>query len=289
MSSIDGWLARKYEIMAQQADAQRRLSGAQAAFYDQQAGTWTADAAAKRALEGAQAFNMQQSGTLHGAQAQAVDIERLLRPALAQNEMDYRSALGADARSRAGLNDVNAETARQGLADQRWTPGAPYVTMLNRHFGVGTSANYMPGATTPAPAPSAPAAKPAAGGALPPYWKPYDAANVGSFAEGVSRVPAAGKAPAKPAKAPKAAKGDAPTDDTVPAVLAPNEAVLNDQAAELLGRPVIDLLNALGTMRRQLSGAGVGMPPALSAQRQAADAAAAGAGAGTLLPSVTET
>ena len=100
---------------------------------------------------------------------------------------------------------------------------------------------------------------------------------------------AAGKAPAKPAKAPKAAKGDAPTDDTVPAVLAPNEAVLNDQAAELLGRPVIDLLNALGTMRRQLSGAGVGMPPALSAQRQAADAAAAGAGAGTLLPSVTET
>ena len=49
------------------------------------------------------------------------------------------------------------------------------------------------------------------------------------------------------------------TVDTVPAMLAPKEAVLNAGAAEHLGRDVIQALNAVGLMKMGMGG---GMPPA---------------------------
>lgn len=53
-----------------------------------------------------------------------------------------------------------------------------------------------------------------------------------------------------------AARPKAKASDTVPAKLTPGEAVLNVEAAQLLGEPVIEMLNALGKMRRP---AGAGM------------------------------
>jgi hypothetical protein len=81
-------------------------------------------------------------------------------------------------------------------------------------------------------------AVPAAAPATPPTPKPTDPTNPG-FSTGTSRVPGKGS----------------PKVDSVKANLAPDEAVLNAGAADHLGRPVIDALNAIGMAK-------MGMVPA---------------------------
>lgn len=70
----------------------------------------------------------------------------------------------------------------------------------------------------------------------------------GGFAGGTSLVSHA-EAAASPPK----------PSDTVPAMLTPGEAVLTPQAADILGRPVIDLLNALGAAKAHMGGGLVDM------------------------------
>jgi len=84
--------------------------------------------------------------------------------------------------------------------------------------------------------------------------RPQPKTPVGGYAGGTSKVP--GKGPSNV--------------DSVPTNLAPNEAVLNAGGADVLGRPVIDLLNAIGALKMTQAGAppqqgGMPVPPATPA------------------------
>lgn len=71
---------------------------------------------------------------------------------------------------------------------------------------------------------------PGIGAAARPYRPSYASGGVFGFSKGAGRVPGKGSGKV----------------DTVPAMLAPGEAVLNKEAAERVGRGTIDVLNAIG-------------------------------------------
>lgn len=78
-----------------------------------------------------------------------------------------------------------------------------------------------------------------------------DAGNYNAFNAGVGSVPGE----YKKGKTRVPGHGDG-TEDTVPSMLAPGEAVLNKEAADHLGRGTINILNAIGLAKRQVAGVG---------------------------------
>lgn len=246
------FLGKKYSILQQQADAQSRLSGAQASHVDAETGEVAANSAAERLAKSGQASAGFGAGATGMAHANLLNANAALAPGLASAEIAQR-------RSTADLSGAQADTARYDIGPSHEAAIAAYGQRVGYRPANGTA--YAP-ASSIAPSPymrsvtnlpmdaatagGAPGGAPASPGAMPDGWQPY------RFAEGTSDVPAPGGGMGMPEAqnykkgTPKVAgKGDGKTD-TTKAMLAPGEAVLNKAAAEHLGRDTIDLLNAAG-------------------------------------------
>jgi hypothetical protein len=242
-------MARYYEVMAQtmpvdtaarnkaaqsQADAawlQAGGSAQQAAANAEksraEAGAIPADTLSQTYLRAAQGSNYRQQGGLYGAQA---DVQReLLNPASnsLMAELGRIKAYGDTPvnRAKAGATPSPSSTTPTGTPSAAQTPTAAPSKMF-------TGGVPKPGVYEMPTDNSVPPVDPETG-ELPPGWHRY------AYKAGTTKVPGKGSGKV----------------DTVPAMLAPGEAVLNKGAAEHMGRDNIKALNAVG-----LAKMGMGMP-----------------------------
>lgn len=171
--SIGPWLAQKYGILQQEADARTTAAQSQSAYQKGLVSAIPAEIERARAQAG-----------LYGAQTQRTNT----------------------------LLPIEAETAYQGMLNDG-PAGGPAISRIDEMF---------PGqqTTTPRPLESA-------------YERRKKYLFGTGLVKGTARVPG---------------KGDG-TKDTVPAMLAPGEAVLNKSAADTAGRGLIAVLNELGARK----------------------------------------
>jgi len=210
-------LARKYNILEEHATAAQQQ--AQAALLGEQA---------RAPLYGAEA---QQAA----AQAGLIKQQTSLAPMEAQARAGYYGALGQQAAAQSGLTGQQTEEAKADLAPAdagiiNQLKGA--ISNYGRTFGPQNLG--FPGLPTPMQS------APNNGVTLPTMKSVLDKNPDGTpkYARGTSKVPGKGK----------------PNKDTVDAKLAPGEAVLNQGAAEHMGRGLIDVMNAIGAHKMALEG-----------------------------------
>lgn len=258
--SIDGFLAQKYAILAQQADTAWIEAVAKGDYYKQAGAAQATDAAARLA-------DVTGQNKLRGIQGDAMTTNTSLAP------MESIARVGGVNAAADQTRAQTAETlANTRLMDQlgggagvygQYLGYAPRSVMNSNAPRIGGGAPVIgnPGTTMYSGSsvidPNQPVV-PVGSKPLPPGWSQPDLDPTKKYSKGTSKVPG---------------KGDGKTD-TVAAKLAPGEAVLNKAAAEHLGRPVIDLLNAVGQAKM-----GLGMTPTQKAETGAD--AAPGFAAGT--------
>ena len=218
--------AQKYSIMQQQANSQQTLDRASANLSDQNAKEVGANAAAARGVQNAQAGRIGMETSLLPGQT-AADIaaknaatgqsqmQTHLAPGLAQSTIGLQGTQQADNLARAGLaNSQSSLTNVQAETGRLGNRSA--LPMVNAAGDM-----WQLGRQTPP---------------LIPDWAKgtnVDPSHRYAYASGTTRVPGHGDG----------------TVDTVPAMLAPGEAVLNKGAAEHVGRGLIDHLNAVGAAK----------------------------------------
>lgn len=240
MADISGLLARKYDILQQNADAQNRLSWAQSGLIGAQTQTEPMEAAARAtAARGAGAAGFGQAAL---SQANALQV-----PGLAQSEIGERTAQAQDLAAHSWLQHIQGtgDPNLTGGANQRWfgddgygyqpnsaQPGGGYQVPGRAQAG---SNNVIGGAQSPGYSTTTNGTS-----AIRSFDQPVPDQGQGtrfSFDTGTSQVPGDGS----------------PKVDSVSAKLAPGEAVLNAAAAEHLGRSTIDFLNAIGAHKMGLT------------------------------------
>lgn len=253
MADISGLLARKYDILQQNADAQNRLSWAQSGLIGAQTQTEPMEAAARAtAARGAGAAGFGQAAL---SQANALQV-----PGLAQSEIGERTAQAQDLvghnwlqHIQGNMYDPNGPQARDAnaAANLRWFGDAGYGYM-----GAGTDGSAAPG--TSGSRWSIPGLAPA--GSTAPVPSGGNVVNGNPMAPGAfsatGRIETAGGNAGQPRydTGTSQVPGDgSPKVDSVSAKLAPGEAVLNAAAAEHLGRSTIDFLNAIGAHKMGLT------------------------------------
>lgn len=268
--SIDGWLAQKYAILAQQADTARIEGVAKAGYYGQAGAAQGMDAAARMA-------DVTGQNTLRGIQGDAMRVNTSLAPGESSARIAGVNASADQTRAQTAETLANTRIMDQpgggaGLYGQ-FLGYMPRKVMSDTAPYVGGGAGVLgnpgpvgrPGATTSVGSsvitPSTPASAFDPTAPLPPGWSRPDLDPSRRYSKGTSKVPG---------------KGDGKTD-TVAAKLAPGEAVLNKAAAEHLGRDTIDLLNAVGQAKM-----GLGMTPTQKAETAASDAPGFAAGTSSI-------
>lgn len=215
--SIPGFgdmLAQKYNIMQQQANTQELGTTAEANLTNTRAGLLPGQTAAEIGLTQAQTKNV-------GAQAGEVAANAASARGLQSAEAAQGYA-GA-AHTEAGIPLLGAQTQLTGaqtLGEAQLNSPAPAAGLYNYLYRRKAAYGYS---------------APQGGG--------YNIS--GGVARSVVDQPVQGHAEGT---AMIHGKGDG-TVDTVPSMLAPGEAVLNKGAAEHIGRPAIELLNAIGTVK----------------------------------------
>lgn len=264
---LDALLQRKYDILGTTADANANLANTQASVLP-------SDAAARQALEGAQA-----SATQSAAGQIALDSQARRALEGSQENEGY---------ARSGY--TQAQTIGQGIQNSG-TPGALSGADWDNHqqsllpgFANGTA--FVPGLNdglklqgAPGPGMIGPNAGTWGSAPAPTPNQDLRASMAGkmttkNYNEGATKVPG---------------QGDG-TVDKVPAMLAPGEAVLNKGAAEHFGRDKIAALNSVGHAKMQAAKAQpqapaapgapgapqapAGKPPAPAATKPPAKAAA---------------
>lgn len=270
MSGLDDiapFLARKYAILGQQADAATTnaganvtnaganvlKSGAEANLYNANAGVVAPNARALQGLQKAQTGYYTQEaegkriGNIFDTGLTAAATNRQAAALGGAGMVDMSGGVaptmpsmltGASLSGVGGLNTAGMIAPKPSALDIRPISAPPSVpsgssltTMGNREAGnVRTSLglpHYTPG--------------------------PLDQSQPLAFSKGTSKVPGKGSGKV----------------DTVPAKLAPGEAVLNKGAAEHVGRGLIDQLNSIGMQK-------MGMVPGAAPQGKAAPAKGAG-------------
>lgn len=243
-------IARKYSILQQQANAQTLEAQARAQQMGVQSELMPEEAAARNvALRG--------QGAASNAMAGYTAADTAWLPAQRQSAIDLQAA-------QSGLTNTQSANVRR-----EWAPvGTTEATLglTGRGFG-GLSGSDAPGILqrlSSAPINLNPVTSDLGGYRTPGMQMPSNVFVRGGlgplgvdafgqqkqpenkFKTGTSRVPGKG----------------APTKDTVPAKLAPGEAVLNAAAAEHLGRENIDRLNAAGAIA-------MGIQPQIDAAQKA--------------------
>jgi hypothetical protein len=294
---FNDFLSQKYAIQQQEANARSNLLNTQAAWLGPQAragiGLQRAEAyktgqegeqvaptaAAQRGLWGAEAGEAGQRGRYFGALGTGEDI--MNQPASDLENANQHRAMTQNW----GVGQPGGNIWSAGAGNGRLGPG---VTSLNGGVGGsgiwdsfmhGLGIGYARGTARVAPAKSAakssarsaaPVAGPAAGQSLNQLMAMLQQGNQGTPG-GVANAPMPAAGPglgmAFGGVVPGAGSGKT---DTVPAVLAPGEAVLNQAAADHLGRNTIEVLNALGRHQMGMAGTepaspqkpGRGMPAA---------------------------
>jgi hypothetical protein len=262
--SYNPWMAEKYRILAQEADAHAQEARAQTALVNAKTGLLPDESAANVALTQSQA-------------AHTAATTKTVAP-LAQAQIGQANAGIAETSARTGL--LGAQTSQtQQATDYMLDPNreigynnAYQYGLLRGDFGDtpgGHSAAYGSGVggggvtyKATSPSPSFPATRPA----MPPGGLSSYRPNGGSspfslsssspilpgyaFAQGHNEgTEEVMEASAGASKVP--GQGDG-TVDTVAAKLAPGEAVLNKHAAEMLGRGMIKTLNDVGLAKRAM-------------------------------------
>lgn len=218
-------IQRKYDIQQQQVDASSNLQNVQA-------GQLPADSAARRALEGAQAYQTTQQGNT-------------LQP-LADASIRSQAANSQEALSRSGYYGALGQQAQHSL-----TPATGFdLTRTANELGY---ANEASGPLSVQPRAGG-GLEGSQGGAAPQpgagLFGPREAGitlSGGGYGlnKGTDQVPGVDQG-----------------HDTVPAMLTPGEAVLNHGAAEHLGRGLISVLNAIGEHNAERGLSGVSAPQA---------------------------
>jgi hypothetical protein len=206
---------RKYDILQQQADAQTGLENAQASVLP-------GDAAARQALQRAQAFQTNQTAQQVAPLAQAQLQQTQAGIGETGARAGYYGALG-----RATLDPLSAPSALElhSFATQYGYPSG----RLNVQPGANGGLTGTQGGE-------------AAGGLAPGAFSADNKLHLDGGEPGYSKGTA--KVPGKP-------NGN---KDTVKAKLAPGEAVLNKGAAEHMGRGLIGVLNAIGQHKMETQG-----------------------------------
>lgn len=261
MSSIDGWLAQKYAILGKEADARDITARASAAYTNAQTGMLAGDQALKAADVAGQ-------NQLRTAQANSTNVTASLAPGLAQSEQTLRGAQSGLYGAETGK--YNAETQfmdtynpalaagylqRVGGFSNPTAPAAAGAGLTPTTGGLGGSTMTRLGNSTAGVIGSTDFA---AGPLTADQQKRMDALPaIQGYAKGTSKVPGKGSGKV----------------DTVPAMLAPGEAVLNRGAAEHIGRHTIDALNAVGQAKM-----GMGVSPPAKGGKPASDPRSPGAG-----------
>lgn len=248
---IAGLVARKYQILGEQADTASRLANANIGYTDAQTTAYPNEAAAR-------SFATRAGGQTSLAQANLFNTNANLAPWLAGSEVMERSAAANEAGARAGLARYQTTfnpDLNQAATDRFYGPDATGGSRSGAQpFSYGSPGMFDISAPTSIASPGS--------SALPPLVKnlsfsggqePFANPTIGGssnqrtgvdmgpsgygYSEGTTKVPG---------------KGDG-TVDTQKAMLAPGEAVLNRGAAEHLGRDTISLLNAIGARRMGLT------------------------------------
>jgi hypothetical protein len=276
MASWDELLGQKYAINQQQTDASVLAQQAQARETNTRAQLLPGQTAAQIALQNAQAAGAQAQAdatpaltrstvdnqAAYGAHALAsADFQRAQIPALdAENSSPHIDLFKQNAYRRAyGDNppQANSRIIDTGLAP---APAGPNATELATSEGLPPV--EAPGTPTPPTRPTnlqqksffseptitkiGPAGSTQGEGINDPYHVRHLRSSGSTQISGGTRLYSKGTA-----RVPGKGSG---TVDTVKAMLAPGEAVLNKGAAEHLGRPMIAALNAIGMVKADLGG-----------------------------------
>jgi hypothetical protein len=221
---IGAFVAEKYAIQRLQAEAAARNSNAQAGLTSAQTREVAANAEAMR----------RQSGSTTGLNEAQTDKTRT-----------ETGLLPDESRARVGLNDasaanLNASARGQGIQNDAFS------TMFNPQqmtsFGMRTPTPPPTGSDGLGFGLGAVSLTPTISGRSSVRQDPVGS-NLIEDAKRLQRAPGYAKGTAR-----VPGKGD-PRKDTVPAKLAPGEAVLNKPAAETLGRGLITALNKIGAQR----------------------------------------
>ncbi|MDR3427799.1 hypothetical protein [Silvimonas sp.] len=222
---ISGALETKYSILQQQADAAKTNAAANASL-----------AAARVKTEiPAQAGLMGAQGAYYGAEAQTL-------PGFRNALSGYYQGMGAAEQAQAGLLGANTQQTLHGLGpgneDNYWIAQSmrPGFTAGQQRLG-GDNGSSDGVTTTPVGTPRSVMDN----GSYPSQSQGVTSIGTGAvskYAKGTAKVPGKGK----------------PNKDTVPAMLAPGEAVLNQGAADHVGRNLIDVLNAIGAHKMAQQG-----------------------------------
>jgi len=242
---FNSMLQNKYHIQQQEADARTTSAGAEASLANARA---KIEIPGQAALSQAQASHFNEQTRLAGMQAQA-------QAGLQGAQADYYGSHAAlnrnDLTPDPNLNQ--ALIALHGQMRQYWTPGGG----LPSYGQPAAPAAPATGSTPASPRVAEPAgsnwtapqtAQPGTGSynytpstatvASPNYMDLTDPSKLPHFSDGTAQVP--GKGPGNV--------------DTVPAMLAPHEAVLNAGAAQHVGPHLINVLNALGAHKMAMEG-----------------------------------
>jgi hypothetical protein len=232
-----GYLDDKYAILREQADAAMKNAEANAALAQ---GRINTEMPAQAGLMGAQgAFYRAHAATLPN-----------LNAAMGQ----YYQGMAAQQQAQAGLTGVNTQVAQQDLQTQgnddiigligQMVPGFQSA-MQRANSPLGSPGSTLPNGSQRSVLDngSYPDNSSSAGSASMGGWNGGATSNNGviqvqGHARGTSKVKGKGK----------------PNKDTVPAMLAPGEAVLNQGAADHVGRNLIDVLNAIGAHKMTMQG-----------------------------------
>lgn len=256
--SIDGFLARKYAIMQQQADAASQNAQAETDLVPARIGSLAARGVGDLASAGVAA-----------AQAKSIGVNSQLAQDAAPSEIAQRQAQTALTGAQAGLTTEQGKTV--ALGNQPADPA--FLRLLGAFQGVSIPNNYLKGLTS-------------AGGITTPSVRTIsssitdtpeqkakrasaiDALNSGTlpafgFSKGTKKVPGSG------------------TGDTVPAMLSPGEAVINKEGAEHIGRGAIEAINAVGLIKRALGAGEGGAAPQLQADGESGSTGVRGYAKGT--------
>jgi hypothetical protein len=241
MVDIADALATKYAILGEQA----------------RAATTTANANAALANARAQYEIPAQAG-LMGAQGKYYNTEAQTLPGFRDAMGNYYNSMGGAEQAQAGLTN----TTNQQLQQTYHTGNEDLIGIINNLRGPFQAAQQRNSdALSPGSTPSAsgtPNTSSLSGSSdIGSSVNVVNASQLPGTSSGVYQSHAKGTARVK-------GKGK-PNKDTVPAMLAPGEAVLNQGAADHVGRNLIDVLNAIGAHKMAMAGNPVpgagGAPP----------------------------
>ena len=227
-------LERKYEIMGQEASARSRLADAQAGLTGAQTAAYPQESAARAYAERGAGFNAFAGGNLQNVNAG-------LAPGLAGAEeaQRYGAAQGSIADAYARRYSTIPFAAGGYAADQAFGRG-------------GNPGDLSGGASSSGGTPSLGYSSPSSG--VLQFDTPFAGSSASQNMNPPGIRPVSGRYEFNAGTSDVPGKGSSKVD-SVPAKLAPGEAVLNAAAAEHLGRSTIDFLNAIGAHRMGLVGA----------------------------------